>query len=152
MRERRPVSANARRARALLLGNAAGGHVVGLICVVAFTLARGPASGAWAALAAVVTIAFAVVGLGVQVAVADAPARTVLFAAMSSYLVRVVLLGLLLQLAMVNSERFASFDPVALAGTTIAVVIGGLATEFWVYSRLRIPIYDEPEATDWDRM
>lgn len=142
---RRRPSANVRRARTLLLGSALGGHVAALIAVGGFLVARGPVAGAWAALAAVVTLAFNIIGQGVQVAVADAPARTVFVAAMASYVLRVTVLGLLLQVVVINADRFASLDPVALVVTTIAVVIGWLGTEFWVYSRLRIPVYDEPE-------
>ena len=134
------------RARTLLVGSAIGGHAAALVCVLAFLVARGPAAAAWSALAAVVVLAFNIVGQGVQVAVADAPARTVFAAAMGSYLLRVTLLGLLLQLVMVNADRFLAFDAVALVVTTIAVVVVWLGTEFWVYSRLRIPVYDEPDA------
>lgn len=142
---RRRPSANVRRARTLLVGSAVGGHVAALVAVGAFLVARGPASGAWAALAAVVTLAFNIVGQGVQVVVADAPARTVFLAAMASYVLRVTVLGLLLQLVVINADRFVDLDPVAVVVTTITVVIAWLGTEFWVYSRLRIPVYDEAD-------
>lgn len=140
---RRP-SAAVRRARALLVGSAVGGHVAAVVCVVAFLAARGPAAGAWSALAAAVTLAFNAIGQGVQVAVADAPAKTVLVAALASYVLRVTVLGLLLQVVVMNAERFVALDPVAVVVSTIAVVVAWLGTEFWVYSRLRIPVYDEP--------
>lgn len=146
MGERRRPSANVQRARTLLVGSAIGGHVAALVCVVAFLVARGPAAAAWSALAAVVVLAFNIVGQGVQVAVADAPAKTVFVAAMASYLLRVTLLGLLLQVVMANADRFLAFDAPALVVTTIAVVVVWLGTEFWVYSRLRIPVYDDPDA------
>lgn len=142
---RRP-SASVLRARRLLVGSAIGGHVAALTCVGVFLVTRGAAGGAWSAIAAVVTLAFNIVGQGVQVIVADAPPRTVLLAAMASYVLRVTVLGLLLQLTVMNADRFIALDPVALVVTTIAVVIAWLGTEFWVYSRLRIPVYDEPEA------
>lgn len=141
---RRP-SANVQRAKTLLLGAAVGGHAVAITCVGIFLLARGPAAGAWAAAAAVVTLAFNMIGHGVQVIVADAPPKTVLVAALASYLLRVTVLGLLLQVVVMNADRFVAFDPIALVVTTIAVVFGWLGTEFWVYSRLRIPVYDEPD-------
>lgn len=143
---RRGPSPNVRRARTLLLGSAIGGHAAALASVGLFLALRGPAAAAWAAVAAVVTLAFNIIGQGVQVVVADAPARTVFVAALASYLLRVTALGLLLQLVVSNADRFANLDPVAVVVTTIAVVVAWLATEFWVYSRLRIPVYDEPDA------
>lgn len=65
---------------------------------------------------------------------------------MASYVLRVTLLGLLLQVTVINAHRFIALDPIALVVTTIAVVVAWLSTEFWVYSRLRIPVYDEPDA------
>lgn len=145
-RARRRPSPNVRRARTLLVGSAIGGHAAALLCVGLFLALRGPAAGAWSAVAAVVTLAFNTIGQAVQVAVADAPARTVFAAAMASYVLRVTVLGLLLQVVVQNGDRFANLDPIALVVTTIAVVVAWLGTEFWVYSRLRIPIYDEPDA------
>lgn len=142
---RRRPSPNVTRARQLLFGSAVGGHLAAITCVGIFLVTNGPAGAAWSAIAAVTTLAFNMIGQGVQVLVADAPARTVFVAALASYLLRVTALGLLLQVAIVNADRFAAFDPVALVVTTIAVVVVWLGTEFWVYSRLRIPVYDEPE-------
>jgi len=143
----RPASGNVTRARRLLTGAAIGGHVVGLVCVLAFWLARGPASGISAAVAAAVTLAFSIIGQAVQVLVADAPAKTVMIASLASYGGRVSVLGIVLLLALDNAERVAAMDPVAVVVTTIAVVFGWLTAEFRVYSRLRIPVFDEPEET-----
>lgn len=143
----RPASGNVQRARRLLTGAAIGGHAVGLVCVLAFWLTRGPASGVSAAIAAAVTLAFSMIGQAVQVVVADAPAKTVMVASLASYGGRVSTLGIVLLLALDNAERLVSMDPVAVVVTTIAVVFGWLTTEFWVYSRLRIPVFDEPEVT-----
>ncbi len=145
---RRPLSPHTKRARQLLVGAAIGGHLAALTCVGAFLVAGGVASGVSAAVAGVVTLAFFTIGQAVQVMVADEPPRKVLFAAMASYAIRVSLLGLLLQLAMVNASRFEAMDAVAVVVTTIATVIVWLGTEFWVYTRLRIPVYDSDEPSE----
>lgn len=115
-----------------------------LVAVAGFGLTRGLPGGVSAAVAGVLTIAFFTIGQAVQVLVADAPAKKVMIASLASYGGRVTALGLLLMLALSNSERVALLDPVAVVITTIAVVFGWLGAEFWVYSRLRIPVYDEP--------
>jgi hypothetical protein len=140
---RRGPSANTRRAQRLLMAGVAGGHAALLACVVAFALAGGWPGALSAAIAGVVTIAFFTIGQAVQVVVADAPARRILIASLASYVLRVTVLGLLLALALDNADWVAWLDPVAVAATTIAVVIGWLAVELWVYSRMRIPVYDE---------
>lgn len=142
---RRRPSDNVMRARRLLAGGAAGGHVGAILVVALFWLVRGPESGVSAALAAVVTLAFNIIGLGVQVLVADAPARTVMIAALASYGARVSALGIVLMFVLANAERFAVLDPVAIVVGTAVVVFSWLAAEFWTYSRLRIPVFDPPE-------
>lgn len=137
-------TANRRRALRLLTGAAIGGHLAALVCVVGFWLARGPASGLSAAIAAAVVLAFSIIGQAVQVLVADAPAKTVMVAALASYGGRVSVLGIVLMMALSNSARFVAMDPIAVVVTTIGVVIGWLGAEFRVYSHLRIPVYDEP--------
>ena len=133
------------RARRLLTGGAAGGHVALLTCVGAFAIAGGVPSAVSAALAGVLTIAFFTIGQAVQVIVADADPRTVLVAALGSYVARVGGLGMLLALALGNADRLSAMDPAAVAVTTIAVVVGWLAAEIWVFSRLRLPVFDETE-------
>lgn len=139
------ASANVKRARRLLAAGVAGGHAALLLAVVAFAIARGLPAAVSAAVAGVLTIAFFTIGQAVQVLVADAPAKQVMFAALASYAGRVTAMGLLLILALNNAERIGFMDPVAVVVSTIAVVIGWLGAEFWAYSKLRILVYDEPE-------
>jgi hypothetical protein len=143
MAERTGASANVQRARRLLAGGAAGGHAALLTCVGIFLVAGGRNAALSAAVAGVVTIAFFTIGQAVQVVVADAPARRVLVASLASYLLRVTALGGLLMLALASADRIAWLEPLPVAVTTIAVVVGWLALELWTYSRLRIPVYDE---------
>lgn len=112
------------------------------MAVVAFLLARGPASGVSAAVAAGATLVFYTIGLAVQVAVADAAPKRVLGASMASYLLRVSVFGVLLGLALAHADAVAWVDKVAVVVATIATVIGWLAAEAWVHAHLRIPVYD----------
>jgi len=138
-------SPNVARARRLLAGGAVGGHVALVVAVVAFGLTGGLAGAISAALAGVLTIAFFTIGQAVQVLVADADPRTVLFASLVSYIARVGGLGALLAIALSNAEKLTSMNTTAVAATTIAVVLGWLGTEIWVFSRLRLPVFDETE-------
>ncbi len=138
-------SPNVERARRLLAGGALGGHLALLIMVAIFAGAGGAAGALSAAVAGILTIAFFTIGQAVQVLAADAPPKKVMIVSLASYGGRVTALGLLLMLALDNAERIALMDPVAVVLTTTVVVFGWLGAEFWVYSRLRIPVYDEPQ-------
>jgi hypothetical protein len=116
-------------------------------CVVAFGFAGGVRGAVSAALAGILTVAFFTIGQAVQVLVADSDPRTVLFASLVSYVARVGGLGALLALALANADRFKAMNTTAVAVTTIAVVLGWLAAEIWVFSRLRLPVFDETERT-----
>lgn len=138
-------SPNVVRARRLLAGGATGGHFVLIACVVIFGLAGGSAGAISAALAGVLTVAFFTIGQAVQVLVADADPRTVLFAALVSYVARVGGLGALLALALANADRLQAMNTTAVAVTTIVVVLGWLGAEIWVFAHLRFPVFDETE-------
>ena len=135
---------HAARARRLLLGGLAGGHLAAVLVVLGCGIVGGLVAGASAA--AVTTLAFFTIGQGVQVLVAEAPPKQVLLAALASYGVRVSALGLLLMLALSHPERLGSLQPVPVVLGTIAVVIGWLAGEIRVHSRLRIPVFDSNES------
>jgi hypothetical protein len=115
--------------------------------VVAFGFAAGVPGAVSAALAGILTVAFFTIGQAVQVLVADSDPRTVLFASLVSYVARAGGLGALLALALANADRLTAMNTTAVAVTTIAVVLGWLAAEIWVFSRLRLPVFDETERT-----
>ena len=138
-------SPNVARARRLLAGGAIGGHVALLIAVTAFGLAGGVAGAISAALAGILTVAFFTIGQAVQILVADADPRTVLFASLVSYIARVGGLGALLAIALSNAEKLKSMNTTAVAATTIVVVLAWLGAEIWVFSHLRLPVFDETE-------
>jgi hypothetical protein len=78
----------------------------------------------------------------VMVLFADAGARTLLTVSMSSYTARVVILGLILVVYNRYREAWPALQPMAIFITTIAVVAGWLVVEVFVFSRLRIGVYD----------
>ena len=130
------------RARKLLLGGLAGGVAAAVLSAVLFAVLDGPRGLASAALAATMVLFFYGVGQLVMVAFADAGARTLLAVSMASYTARVVVLGLVLLVYDRSSDAFPALWPMAIFVTTIAVVVGWIAVEIWVFSRLRIGAYD----------
>jgi hypothetical protein len=130
------------RARKLLLGGLVGGVAAALISAVVFTLLHGMPGLASAALAAGMVLFFYAVGQLVMVLFADAGARTLMLVSMTSYTLRVVLLGLLLLSYNNNRDAWPSLVPMAVFLTTVAVVVGWLVVEILVFSRLRIGAYD----------
>lgn len=142
-RSRRP-SGTVLRARRLLAGGAAGGAAALAVAVAVFGLVAAARGALSALVAGLVTLGFFAVGQGVQVLVADAAPVQVLLAALLSYLVRVIGLGVLLWFALADPARSAAIDAQAVVFTTIGVVVGWLAAQLWVFSRLRIPVFDPP--------
>ncbi|HEY5784296.1 MAG TPA: hypothetical protein VIT65_05935, partial [Microlunatus sp.] len=122
------------RARKLLFGGLIGGLAAAVLCLVLFTVLDGTRGFASAALAAGMVLFFYGVGQLVMVAFADAGARTLLAVSMASYTGRVVALGLVLLVYNRNSDTL-SLWPMAIFITTIAVVVGWIAVEIWVFSR-----------------
>lgn len=140
---RSTLSPNVRRARTLLVGGLVGGHLAWLACVVGFGVAAGPGAALSAAVGGVLALAFFTIGQAVQVRMADADPRRLLFASLISYAVRIGALGGLLMVALANRDRLAGLDATAVAAGTIAVVVGWLIGEIRAFSRLRIPVFDE---------
>ena len=135
-------SVHMQRARKLLYGGLIGGSTTTIICLVLFTVLYGTPGLISAALAAAMVLFFYLVGQFVMVMFADAGARTLLVVSMTSYTGRVVVLGLVLLLYARYAERWPTLAPMAIFFTTIAVVVGWLAVEIYVFNRLRISIYD----------
>ena len=132
------------RARKLLFGGLVGGLAATVISLRAVR-PRWTAPAVWlsAALAAAMVLFFYGVGQLVMVAFADAGARTLLAVSMASYTARVVVLGLVLaHLQQALATDFPALSPMAIFVTTIAVVAGWMVVEIWVFSRLRIGVYD----------
>jgi hypothetical protein len=130
------------RARKLLLGGAIGGVSASLLCLIGFTIGYGTSGLISAALAVAMVLFFYGVGQYVMVLFADAGARTLLLVSMCSYTARVVILGLVLLLYNAHHEAWPTLIPMAIFVTTIIVVAGWLIVEVFVFSRLRIGIYD----------
>lgn len=130
------------RARRLLWAGVLGGVTATVVCLVVFGLLDGVPGLVSAGLAAAMVLFFYVVGQLVMVAFADAGARTLLAVSMTSYTGRVVALGLVLLLYNRYQRSWPTLEPMVIFFTTIAVVIGWLAVEIFVFSRLRIGAYD----------
>ena len=81
------------------------------------------------------------VGQYVMVLFADAGARTLLAVSLASYTARVVRArpG---AAALQPTTTWPTLVPMVIFVTTIAVVVGWLAVEIFVFSRLRIGVYD----------
>ena len=135
-------SIHVQRARKLLRGGAIGGLAATLLCLVGFTLGYGVPGLVSAALAAAMVLFFYGAGQYVMVLFADAGARTLLAVSMASYTTRVVALGLVLLVYNNNADALSALRPMAVFVTTIVVVVGWLAVEVLVFSRLRIGAYD----------
>ena len=135
-------SIHVQRARKLLRGGAIGGLAATLLSLVGFTLGYGVPGLVSAALAAAMVLFFYGAGQYVMVLFADAGARTLLAVSMCSYTTRVVLIGLVLVLYNRYHETWPTLVPMVIFVTTIAVVAGWLIVEVFVFSRLRIGVYD----------
>jgi hypothetical protein len=132
------------RARKLLYGGLVGGLAATAISLLIFGLVGGTRGLISAALGSAMVLFFYTVGQSVMVRFADAGARTLLMVSMASYTGRVTVLGLVLLAYAKNREAWPSIMPMAVFVSTIAVVAGWLAVEVYVFSRLRIDVYDTP--------
>jgi CHASE2 domain-containing sensor protein len=135
-------SIHVQRARKLLLGGAIGGLAATVLCLIGSTIGYGGPGLVSAALAAAMVLFFYGAGQYVMVLFADAGARTLLAVSMASYTTRVVLIGLVLVLYNRYYESWPTLVPMVIFVTTIVVVVGWLAVEIFVFSRLRIGVYD----------
>lgn len=130
------------RARKLLVGGAVGGVTAAVLAIAAMTVGYGRSGLLSALLAAAMVLFFYAVGQLVMVLFADAGARTLLMVSMMSYTARIVILGLVLLAYTKNADQWPQLTPIAIFITTMAVVAGWLVVEVWVFSRLRIGVYD----------
>ena len=137
-------SVHVERARKLLAGGAVGGLVATALSLLGFGLGYGVRGLVSAALAAALVLFFYAVGQYVMVLFADAGARLLLSVALCSYTTRILLLGLCLLIYQRNAVAFSSVVPTVVFLTTVAVVVGWLVAEVWVFSRLRVTVFDAP--------
>lgn len=130
------------RARKLLLGGLSGGLAATVICLAVFFLIHGVRGMLSSAGAAAIVLLFYAIGQYVMVRSADAGARTLMTVSMASYTVRAIVLGLVLLVYEDNRDAWTALVPIAVFATIIAVVVGWLVVEIFVFSRLRIGVYD----------
>lgn len=132
------------RARQLLLGGLAGGVAAALVMLVVFGLLDGTRGLLSVLLASLVVLFFYVLGQLVMVRFADAGARLLMAVALASYTFRVLVLGVVLVVFDRNRDTLTAVEPQALFWTVCAVVVGWLAVEIVVFTRLRITVFDTP--------
>ncbi|MVA76050.1 hypothetical protein GC722_08440 [Auraticoccus sp. F435] len=135
------------RARRLLVGGMLGAHALALPVVVGAAVLDG-ARGAVSALSGLaLVVVFQVLGQATQIRFAGADPRVLMRASLVSYALRTAGLGLLL-LGWVNlpAESVARINPTAVAVAAAAAVLGWMLNLVRTYSKLRIPVYDEPVA------
>lgn len=132
------------RARQLLLGGLAGGVAATLVMLVVFGLLDGTRGLLSVLLASLVVLFFYVLGQLVMVRFADAGARLLMAVALASYTFRVLVLGVVLVVFDRNRDTLTAVEPQALFWTVCAVVVGWLAVEIVVFTRLRITVFDTP--------
>jgi hypothetical protein len=142
MAERYPSTGQGRALR-LLAGGAAGGALAWLVTGVGCLIGFGPQVWVVVFLAGAVAMIFFSAGQLVQVVFADADPLQVMVASLTSYVVRVVGLA---AFAVVMAKFAPELNALVLALTVVAVVAGWLGAEIWVFTRLRIPAFDPPQA------
>lgn len=107
-------------------------------------------SGSAAAYGALVgtLLVLAVLGLGSMVVsvIAGVMPTAALLVALLTYTLQVVLMGLLLAVLAESGALGAALDAEWLGGTVIAGTVLWLASQIVLTTRLRIPVYDLPEA------
>lgn len=138
-----PWGSGAQRRRALVLLGAgmATTHAVAALCLLVFGLLRGRAGLVSALLAAAVVLLCFGLAQGVQVLVANASPTTVLVAAMASYLIPFVGLGLAMYYAAPHLDAGA-LDTLSLMVTLVACVLAWTGALIVAFTRLRFPVYD----------
>jgi putative exporter of polyketide antibiotics len=134
---------NRGRAWRLLAGGAVGGVIAWLAAGIGCAIAFGPNTWLVVALAGTAAVVFFAAGQLVQVLFAEAEALQMMMAGMASYVVRV---GGLAAVAVAITKLAPQLNALALVVTVVAVVVGWLAAEIWVFTRLRIPAFDPPQA------
>lgn len=137
------TSANRDRAKRLFLGGQVGWLVGMLLGLGAGAVIAGPIGAVSALGGSGLALAFHAIGQGVQIVVADAPARTVRAASVLSYVVRVGLLALLLSGAIGRPDILALFDARSIFAGIVCGVLGWIVGLVTTFRRLRVPVFDE---------
>ena len=135
-------SIHVRRARKLLLAGLVGGIAATLLCLMIFGAMYGTRGLVSAALGAGLVLLFYSIGQVVMVLFADAGARTLLLVSLMSYTLRVAMLGLVLLSYSNARDHWPSLVPLVVFVSTIGAVVGWLVVEVFVFTRLRIGVYD----------
>lgn len=99
---------------------------------------------------AALALAYYAIGQGVQMQYADASPQTLRTASITSYVVRVSLLGALLWASIVWPAVMAALDARGLFAGIVLGVLGWLTGLVVAFRKLRVPTFDEPESVRYD--
>jgi hypothetical protein len=128
------------------VGGLVGWHAGLATAVVVGILLGGTVGMLSALIGAGLTLFYYAIGQGVQIQYADAEPRVLRAASVWSYMVRVGVLGALLWGALQWPSVLASLDARALFTGIVLGVLGWLTGLIVRFRKLRIPVFDEPEA------
>lgn len=136
------------QATRLFVGGLIGWHF-GLVLAAIIGALIGAVSGFVSGLlGAGLALFFYAVGQVVQIVFAEAPVRMLRTASITSYVVRVTLLGVLLYATIASPELLSGLDVRGLFVGIVLGVLGWLTGLVITHHNLRIPIYDLPLSGD----
>lgn len=144
-------SPNRARATRLFVGGLVGWNAALVIAAVVGALLAGATGLLSALVGAALALAYYAIGQGVQMQYADAPPRTIRAASITSYVVRVSLLGLLLWASISWPGIVAALDARGLFAGIVSGVLGWLVGLVVAFRRLRVPTFDEGASSQDDR-
>lgn len=128
----------------MLRGALLGAHLLAGLAIAGAAILQGGVAAANAAVAAALVVAFFASGQAVQMVAGELANGTAMVLVLTSYLVRVGLLGLALVFAMAHQaelERY--FVRGAFMAGAIAALLGWLAGIFLVNARQHVFVYDQ---------
>ncbi|WP_020575215.1 hypothetical protein [Actinopolymorpha alba] len=121
---------------------------VGGVSIIVSAVVAGGRGALGALIGAATAVIFSGVGFLAVRAVRSTPPATLMLVALSSYLLRVLFFGIILEIVGSIDGVDSVIHRGATALTVVACVLAGMAGEIWAYTRLRVPTYDldEPAA------
>lgn len=142
-RQDRPVSQGVALCMAMLRSGMVGAQLGLLAALLGSALLAGPVAGANAAISAALVVLFCASGQAVQMVATEMANGTAMVLVMTSFLLRAVLLGALLLLAMRHQEQLADvFHRGPFMAGALAALFGWLGGIFVAQARQKVYVYD----------
>lgn len=151
MESKTVVSAAAKRGKKMLLGGLTLAHAAG-ICAAGLALAVGRSGAVWAVLIGFgLVVAFFTVGQLVELSAVELASVPGLVMTLGSYVVRVLLLGVALNLVLASGRE--TLSPTWLFVGVVSSVLGWVIGIVVVAARQRVAVFDHDyqPPSDWDR-